>query len=309
MCKTIRIGTRSSQLALWQANKVKALLEENGFATELVKVDGHGDQDLSKPLHQLGTVGLFTKNLDDAMLEGKIDIAVHSLKDVPTDLHPNITQAAVLERGEHHDVIVLKEEVAFLEDRNSIATIATGSLRRKAQWLARYKNHSIAPLRGNVNTRLSKLQSNNWLGAIFAKAGLERIDLLPKNHKVLDWMIPSPAQGAIMITALKEDEESLKACFLLNHKTTEICVEVERAFMKTLEGGCTAPIGAKATIKGDLIHFEGGIYSLDESTNVLIEEETSIDNYKTFGQSLANKVLGNGGKELMAKILKSIENE
>ncbi len=309
MSKTIRIGTRSSQLALWQANKVKTLLEEKGVVTELVKVDGHGDQDLSKPLHQLGVVGLFTKNLDDAMLAGKIDIAVHSLKDVPTDLHPNITQAAVLERGEHHDVIVLKEERAFLEDRDSVVTIATGSLRRKAQWLARYKNHSITPLRGNVNTRLSKLQNNEWQGAIFAKAGLERIDLLPKNHKVLDWMVPAPAQGAIMITALKEDKDSLRVCALLNHEPTEICVEVERAFMKTLEGGCTAPIGAKLTIKGSLIHFEGGIYSLDGSTNVLIEEETSVDNYKTFGQSLANKVLGNGGKELMAEILKAIENE
>jgi len=309
MSKIIRIGTRSSQLALWQANKVKALLEEKGFATELVKVDGHGDQDLSKPLHQLGTVGLFTKNLDDAMLAGSIDIAVHSLKDVPTDLHPNIIHAAVLARGEHNDVIVLKEESAFLKDRDSIATVATGSLRRKAQWLARYKNHNIAPLRGNVNTRLLKLQTNNWQGAIFAKAGLERIDLLPKNHKVLDWMVPAPAQGAIMITALKEDEGSLKACANLTHKPTEICVEVERTFMKTLEGGCTAPIGAKATIKGDYIHFEGGVYSLDGTTNVLIKEETNVVNYKTFGQALANNVLTNGGKELMEEILKAIENE
>ncbi len=309
MSKKISIGTRSSQLALWQANKVKQLLEKEGYSTQLIKVDGHGDQDLTKPLHQLGTVGLFTKNLDDAMLAGKIDLAVHSLKDVPTDLHPDITQAAVLARGEHHDVIVLKEDDAFLEDRDSIATVATGSLRRKAQWLARYKNHSIAPLRGNVNTRLSKLETNNWQGAIFAKAGLKRIDLLPQNHKVLDWMVPAPAQGAIMITALKKDVESLEACALLNHKPTEVCVEVERNFMKSLEGGCTAPIGAKATIKDDLIHFKGGIYALNGTTSVLIEEEKSTENYKTFGQSLANKVLANEGKELMAEILKAIENE
>ena len=309
MSKIIRIGTRTSQLALWQANTVGGLLKAKGFKTELVKIDGHGDQDLSKPLHQLGTVGLFTKNLDDAMLAGKIDIAVHSLKDVPTDLHPEIKQAAVLKRGEHQDVIVLKSGADFLEDRNAAATVATGSLRRKAQWLARYKNHTIAPLRGNVNTRLSKLDSNNWQGAIFAKAGLERINLLPQNHKVLDWMVPAPAQGAIMVTALAQDKEALEACALLNHKPTEICVDVERSFMKKLEGGCTAPIGAKATIKGSLLHFEGGIYALDGSKSVLLNEVKEVDEYAKLGAQFGASVLANGGKELMEEIWKGIANE
>ncbi len=307
--RTIRIGTRSSQLALWQAKKVKQLLEELGNQTEIVKVDGHGDHDLSKPLHRLGTVGLFTKNLDDAMLDGNIDIAVHSLKDVPTDLDKNICQVAVLERGDSQDVLVHKGTTTFLENTNSEAIIATGSLRRKAQWLARYKNNKIAPLRGNVNTRLSKLNSNNWQGAIFALAGLSRISLLPSYHIVLDWMLPAPAQGAIMVTALTSDKEIGVICDSLNHKETEICVQVERDFMKTLEGGCTAPIGAKASIKGGLVHFEGGIYSLNGRTSGLINEVGNVHEYLNLGKQYGTQALGNGAKKLMKEILKSIADE
>lgn len=309
MNKEIKIGTRSSQLALWQANTVKHLLEKEGHQTRIIKIDGHGDQDLTKPLHQLGTVGLFTKNLDDAMLRGEIDIAVHSLKDVPTQLHEDITQVAVLERGQHHDVIVYKEDAAFMQDKNSIGTIATGSLRRKAQWLARYPNNEVVSLRGNVNTRLRKLDESNWLGAIFAQAGLNRIDLLPKKHIVLDWMIPAPAQGTVMVTALKNDIEIKNACAALNHIPTEICVNIERDFMRTLEGGCTAPIGAKASILGNKIEFNGGVYSLDGKDNVLIEKESTADKYLELGNQFATEVINNGGKKLMDEILKSIENE
>lgn len=309
MNKEIRIGTRSSQLALWQANTVKNLLETQGHTTRVVKIDGHGDQDLSKPLHQLGTVGLFTKNLDDAMLRGEIDIAVHSLKDVPTDLHSDICQVAVLERGQYNDVLVYKGDVHLFDDKNSDGTIATGSLRRKAQWLSKYPKHNVVSLRGNVNTRLSKLKENNWQGAIFAQAGLNRINLLPKNHIVLDWMISAPAQGAIMITALKSDLEVSQACSSLNHTPTEICVQIERDFMKTLEGGCTAPIGAKATIKGNIINFEGGIYSLDGKTSVVINESNTINNYQDLGSLFGKQVLNNGGRKLMVEILKAIENE
>jgi len=310
MSKEIRIGTRSSQLALWQANNVKQLLEKEGHVTRIVTIDGHGDQDLTQPLHRLGVVGLFTKNLDDAMLRGEIDIAVHSLKDVPTELHPNIAQVAVLERGQYHDVLVYKEgEPSFLNELNSSGIIATGSLRRKAQWLARYPNHEVVSLRGNVNTRLRKLDENNWEGAVFAQAGLSRINLLPEKHIILDWMVSSPAQGAIMITALKSDGATKSICNSLNHKPTEICVKVERDFMKTLEGGCTAPIGAKATITGTDLHFIGGIYSLDGKENVLVERNASMEDYPKLGKQFATIVLNKGGKKLMDDILKEIENE
>ena len=310
MSKEIRIGTRGSQLALWQANNVKHLLDKQGYSTRIVTIDGHGDHDLTQPLHRLGVVGLFTKNLDDAMLRGEIDIAVHSLKDVPTELHPKITQVAVLERGQYHDVLVYKEgSQTFLEDVNASGIIATGSLRRKAQWLARYPNYNVVSLRGNVNTRLRKLDENNWKGAIFAQAGLSRINLLPEKHIVLDWMVSSPAQGAIMITALKSDKEIGDICNNLNHKPTEICVKIERDFMKTLEGGCTAPIGAKASIIEDKLHFIGGVYALDGKENVMLEESVPLDDISKLGEQFATTVLAKGGKKLMENILKEIENE
>lgn len=310
MSKIIRIGTRSSQLAQWQANQVKQLLENEGHSTEIVLIDAVGDQDTSRPLHLLGTTGLFTKTLDDAMLRGEIDIAVHSLKDVPTDLHQDICQAAVLERGEIHDVLVHKGgSPEFLRDADSAATVATGSLRRKAQWLARYPKHEVVPLRGNVNTRLRKLEENDWQGAVFAKAGLNRIGLLPENHVTLKWMIPAPAQGAIMITALKADEETRRICEAINHGPTAICVEIERQFMKVLEGGCTAPIGARAKISGKKVKFKGGVFSLNGVDKVVVNEKIKLEDAYNFGEHMANKVLKKGGKALIDQIKKEIEAE
>ena len=175
--KTIRIGTRDSELALWQAKTVQHQLEVLGYSTEIVSTKSHGDIELSKPLYEMGVTGIFTKALDIALLNGEIDIAVHSMKDVPTALPDGIVVGAVLKRGNPHDVLVYKGDLSFLD--TEIATIATSSLRRKAQWLHRYPHHNIENLRGNVNTRLQKLADNPWNGAIFAAAGLERIDKLP----------------------------------------------------------------------------------------------------------------------------------
>jgi len=168
--KTIRIGTRDSELALWQAKTVQHQLEALGYSTEIVSTKSHGDIELSKPLYEMGVTGIFTKALDIALLNGEIDIAVHSMKDVPTALPDGIVVGAVLKRGNPHDVLVYKGDLSFLDAE--IATIATSSLRRKAQWLHRYPHHNIENLRGNVNTRLQKLADNPWNGAIFAAAGL-----------------------------------------------------------------------------------------------------------------------------------------
>ena len=297
----IKIGTRASQLALWQANLVKSQLENLGYQTQIVEVSSTGDEVLDKPLHQIGGFGLFTKTLDNAMLRGEIDIAVHSLKDVPTDLPSEIAQAAVLERANISDVLVLKNNADFLNNPEK-AIIATGSLRRKAQWLQKYPKHTITELRGNVNTRLQKLIDNDWNGAIFAAAGLERIELLPKNHVMLDWMIPAPAQGAIMITALKADSKILEICAQINHQNTEIAVAVERQFMKTLEGGCTAPIGGNAKIIGDKISFKGILIAIDGSEKVKVEKSVPLSDWKNLGKICAEEVLNNGGKKLMESI-------
>ena len=299
--RMIRIGTRASQLALWQANLVKSQLENLGYQAQIIEITSTGDEVLDKPLHQIGGFGLFTKTLDNAMLRGEIDIAVHSLKDVPTDLHEKIAQAAVLERANISDVLVLKNNTDFLKNQEN-ATIATGSLRRTAQWLHKYPKHTITDLRGNVNTRLQKLIDNNWNGAIFAAAGLERIELLPENHMMLDWMIPAPAQGAIMVTALKADNEILDICAQINHKNTEMAVAVERQFMKTLEGGCTAPIGGNAKISGETISFKGILIAIDGSEKVEVEKSVPLSEWNSLGKICAEEVLNKGGKKLMESI-------
>jgi len=301
MTKTIRIGTRDSELALWQAHTVEHQLQQLGYATEIIAVKSTGDIILDKPLYELGITGIFTKTLDVAMISGQVDIAVHSMKDVPTALPKGIVQAAVLERANILDILVHKGNLDFL---NGNGTIATGSLRRQAQWLNKYPTHTVVDLRGNVNTRMQKLQENNWDGAVFAAAGLERINLKPETYIDLDWMIPAPAQGAMMVVAMENDEFALDALAQLNHIETEICTYIERQFLRTLEGGCTAPIGAIAKYNeiDDTLHFQGVLFSLDGSQKFEINKTVDISEWKKLGYNSAQEILTNGGSELMADI-------
>ncbi|WP_421810485.1 hydroxymethylbilane synthase [Flagellimonas sp.] len=300
MSKIIRIGTRDSELALWQATTVQQKLEELGYDTSLVPIKSTGDEILDKPLYELGITGIFTKTLDIALLKGQIDIAVHSMKDVPTQLPKDIVQVAVLERAITHDILVHKG-LNFLES-DAPATIATGSLRRKAQWLNKYPHHSVVDLRGNVNTRLLKLIENDWNGAIFAQAGLERIKLLPKDALQLDWMIPAPAQGAMVVVAKDEDTFSKEALAKLNHKESEIATTIERQFLRTLEGGCTAPIGALAQIKEQTVHFEGVVFSLDGKQKISLNKSVPLSQANGLGEQCAKEVLQQGGDKLMQEI-------
>ncbi len=297
--KVIRIGTRSSDLALWQATTVADQLEHLGHTTEIVKIDSIGDEVLNKPLYELGIVGVFTKNLDIALLNGNIDIAVHSLKDVPTLLPKGIVQAAILKRGNFNDVLVLKDNERFFEKKN--ATIATGSLRRKAQWLNRYPNHKVVDLRGNVPTRLNKLKENDWDGAVFASAGLQRLKLLPHKDKFikLNWMVPAPGQGAVMIATLEKNTDLIEVCKEINDPETATCIGIEREFLRTLEGGCTAPIGALATMRDDTIKFKGVLHSPDGTAKLEYENTTTLNEADQFGQLAAQNILDRGGKKLM----------
>lgn len=300
MSKIIRIGTRDSELALWQATTVQEKLEALGFDTILVPTKSIGDQVLDKPLYELGVTGIFTKTLDIALLEGQIDIAVHSMKDVPTQLPKGIVKAAVLERAVTHDILVHKG-LGFLES-DAPVTIATGSLRRKAQWLHKYPNHTVVDLRGNVNTRLLKLIENDWQGAIFAQAGLQRIKLLPKDAVQLDWMVPAPAQGAMLVVAKEEDNFTRKALSKLNDTDAEVTTSIEREFLRTLEGGCTAPIGALAQIKDQMVYFEGVLFSLDGKEKLSVKKEIPLGKAKGFGEACAMEILKNGGDKLMQAI-------
>ena len=289
----IRIGSRESSLAIWQAEKVRNLLEGLGFKSEIVKIKSKGDIILDKPLYELGTTGVFTKSLDIALLNDEIDLAVHSMKDVPTLLPKGISEYAVLERGEVKDILV--------KGPGGSNTIATGSLRRKAQWLNRNPECEIVGLRGNINTRLAKVEASNWHGAIFAKAGLERIGVLPENHEVLDWMIPAPAQGALLIVGLEEKQELYGKVSELNHPDSQLETSIERAFLRTLEGGCTAPIGALAEVEKGTVKFTGVLNSLCGAKEFRIEkiwDNATADD----GARSAEELLANGGAELIAKI-------
>ncbi len=324
MDKLIRIGTRESQLAVWQATLVKDMLIQNGYTTELVYIKSEGDIDLQTPLYEMGVQGIFTKTLDSALLNHKIDIAVHSMKDVPIIPATGIVQAAVLKRASYKDILVYKGEwsavsgeLGFVNGQWSIVnnpsdssftihhspfTIATSSIRRKAQWLNRYPNHTIENLRGNVNTRLQKVKDSNWQGAIFAAAGVERIGLRPDNSIDLDWMLPAPAQGAIMVVCRNGDTDCLKACKNLNDVETAMCTKVERDFLRTLLGGCSTPISALAAIKNGVLYFKGNILSTDGKEKAAIEKEYPVAQIEDLGINAARELLEKGGKKIAKEI-------
>lgn len=316
MTKVVRIGTRDSQLAVWQATWVQELLKEKGVASELVYIKSEGDIDLVTPLYEIGVQGIFTKTLDAALLSNKIDIAVHSMKDVPTQLAKGIQEAAVLKRASYKDILVYKEEHVpkALGYANGIwpmdhgpwtmdhGLFATSSVRRKAQWLNRYPDHQFDNLRGNVNTRLRKLEESNWHGAIFAAAGLERINLRPEKAIDLDWMLPAPAQGAVMVVCREGETEIFNHCQQLHHNETAICAHAERNFLRQLMGGCATPISALAQIQDDQIFFQGNVVSLDGREKVDIKTTVPISVGAAIGTEAGQEILAMGAEEIIEEI-------
>jgi hydroxymethylbilane synthase len=313
MDKVIRIGTRESQLAVWQATQVQQLLQQYNFSSQLVFIKSEGDIDLQTPLYEMGVQGIFTKSLDIALLNNKIDIAVHSMKDVPTQLAKGVVQAAVLKRASYKDLLVYKDPAIISkwqlnEPHNNFTPlgdggiIATSSIRRKAQWLNRFPNHTLKNLRGNVNTRLRKVEESNWNGAIFAAAGLERIGLRPENSIELDWMLPAPAQGAIMVVCREMDDVCLNACNNFHDDETALCTKIERDFLKKLLGGCSTPISALAAIEKDEVIFKGSILSVDGKEKLEIEKRVNRKDALLFGYEVADEILNNGGQKIIEGI-------
>lgn len=319
MNKVLRIGTRESQLAVWQATLVQEQLQQQGIASELVYIKSDGDVDLVTPLYEIGVQGIFTKTLDAALLSKRIDLAVHSMKDVPTLLAKGITQAAVLERASYKDILVFTKEEDTLfnalgykngewssmnkngSDQTSL-TIATSSIRRKAQWLNRYPNHTLENLRGNVNTRLRKVEASKWHGAIFAAAGLERIGLRPEKSIELDWMLPAPAQGAIMVVCREEDLLTRECCAVLNDPATELCTKIERDFLKILLGGCSTPISALAEWKNGNVTFRGNILSVDGKEKLEVSFHQPALQSEDLGVKAAKQLLEKGAEKIVSAI-------
>lgn len=297
--KTIRIGTRESALALYQAKEVQRQLHDQGFQTEIVEITSDGDIDLKTPLYEMGIQGIFTKSLDIALLQNRIDIAVHSAKDIPTKLAMGLVISAILKRGTVHDCLVLPEERVTSFNAASAKKIASSSLRRRSQWRHRYPHHEMENLRGNIQTRLKKLDESDWSGAIFAQTALERLEIKSHTYITLDWMLPAPAQGAMAVVCRADDKAMLETCHSINHSETNICVVAERDFLAALQGGCAVPIAANAIIKNHQIHFKGNIFSLDGIDKCEIEKVFSTEQSSQVGKLAAKEILATGGAPIL----------
>ena len=297
----VKIGTRGSQLALYQSRRVQDALAQLGVPAELVVIQTKGDRIQDRPLQSMGP-GIFTKALDDALLAGEVDLAVHSMKDVPTQLLEPMEAWAVLERGLPGDVLVGHDP--------SSTVVATGSIRRKAQWLHRHPDHTSVGLRGNVETRLAKVKSNPWRGGIFAAAGLDRLGLLKGLEGVehLDWMVPAPAQGSILVVGLQGREDVKRAVVQLDHPDSSMAASIERAFLYALEGGCAAPIGAHARVQGPHVTFTGCLNSLDGQAELRIER-TSEQAHAKLGAAWAQELLSSGGQAIMHGVRERTEGD
>jgi hydroxymethylbilane synthase len=305
----LKIGTRDSELALWQAKKVQADLAERGIESELVLIKSAGDIDLKTPLSQLGGKGIFTKALDDALLDSRIDLAVHSYKDLPTEQPLPLVIAAISEREDPRDVLVAPRGTDWAENANAELTIATGSNRRRAQWMAKYPNTTIEDIRGNVNTRLAKTSANtDWNGCIFAAAGLKRIGLDDNISIYLDWMIPAPAQGALAVMCHEENHKLREQLAVLNHKETAICTDIERQFLNEMEAGCSAPLGAYARYSdnekdGDRdILFDAVVMDLEGKKHFGVSQRIKENEAIDAGRIAARELLAEGAAELMKSI-------
>jgi len=297
----LKIGTRKSELARWQANRVAGRLEKNGYDTELVLISSLGDQDQDTPLYKMGGKGVFTKALDDALLKKEIDLAVHSFKDLPTEQPLPLKVAAVLKREDARDALVAPGGLNFLTENSTDTDIvvATGSTRRKAQWLARYPDHKIVNIRGNVNTRLEKVEKHGWNGAIFAAAGLKRIGLDHHISEYLDWMIPAPAQGALAVMVREQDRKIFNIVHALNHEVTERCTTIERDLLHDLEAGCSAPVGAFAYRKGKKMLLKAIALQPDGSESFEYSTEVPWNKAVELGHQVADILLEKGADSVI----------
>lgn len=292
----IKIGTRNSPLALWQAEEVAQHLQDIQMDTEICPIVSTGDKNLSQPLYSMGITGVFTKDLDITLLNREIDIAVHSLKDVPTQLPENIVVLAYLERDFPQDVLVRSSQAKGKDLKD--LKIATSSLRRRAFWAKEFPNTEFVDIRGNVNTRLEKIETGLADATLFSLAGIKRLNL-EIDYEDLPFMLSAPSQGVVVVVGHKDNEEINQQIRKINHLPTQKCVEIERTFLRTMEGGCTAPIGAFAVENEDKIHFVGRLCSLDGRNCIEVEENFIYSYTENHGEKLAQILLNKGGKEIM----------
>jgi hydroxymethylbilane synthase len=310
--REIVIGTRGSALALWQTHKVRGMLVERFPAMEIRVEVIHttGDRILDTALNKIGDKGLFTKELEVALEERRIDMAVHSLKDMPSKLPDGLLLAAISERHRPEDALVAAPGVT-IESLPSGGTVATSSLRRRAQLLHLRPDLTIVDVRGNVPTRLEKFRASGWDGMILATAGLERLDLGHEIAQVIpaSTMVPAVGQGALAVETRGDDEEMLAILDTIEHRPTRLRTTAERALLRTLEGGCQVPIGAYATLDGETLRLDGLIAALDGSRLVRDIMTGPADRAEELGIALATKLLAAGGEEILASLRQEVKSQ
>ncbi|MBI4382784.1 MAG: hydroxymethylbilane synthase [Nitrospinae bacterium] len=301
----IRIGTRGSPLALWQSNWIKSRLQSlhAGLKAEIVPIKTSGDKIQDVALAKIGGKGLFVKEIEEALLSGQIDIAVHSMKDVPVKLPAGLNIVAIPSREDPRDALISKNDIK-LKDLPRKARIGTGSLRRITQLLNYRPDLEIVPLRGNVETRIKKITSEALDGIVLAVAGLRRMGMEDKISEAIDpgILLPAVGQGAIGVEARQFDADTLELVLELDHEETHIALEAERAFLRALGGGCQVPIGAYATLDGDRLTLKAVVGSLD-GKQIFKSEKTGVPrNAQDIGESLGKEMLEQGAGKLLDEI-------
>jgi len=303
--KTIRIGSRGSRLAVWQAEHVKTELEARhaGIIITIRTIKTSGDKILDVPLAKVGGKGLFVKEIEDALLRNEVDLAVHSMKDVPAVLPEGLCIGAIPQREDPRDALLSRDNSGFLHLKAG-ARIGTSSLRRISQLLNQRPDIIIHPLRGNLDTRIKKLEAGEFDAIILAAAGIRRLGWAERITEYLPDTISLPAigQGALCIECRETDIGTREMISPLDHRETSICVRAERAFLKRLDGGCQVPVGAYAAMSGDNIVIEGFIASVDGQRMVREKRSGTPDNPEEAGTALAESLLLQGGEEILREV-------
>lgn len=308
MNKTIRIGTRASTLALWQAHHVAELIKPSGYTTEIVPIETQGDKILNVTISKIGSKGVFTEELENKLLDGSIDIAVHSAKDLASDLHDDLELIALTERELANDVLVSHKKTLNLVSDN--VTVGTSSTRRVAFLKHFYPQVKAVSVRGNIQTRVKKMQDGECDALLLAFAGIHRLgfDELIVEKMETSYFVPAVGQGSIAVECHKKLSFHKKEVIQrwVNHIETEDCIRTERAFLKTLHGGCSIPAFGYAQYDGNLIELKAGIISLDGQQVIKAKRSATVAESKALGKKVALEILQNGGDKILTEIKANI---
>jgi hydroxymethylbilane synthase len=307
MNKLFRIGTRGSKLALWQAEHVANLIKPSGYETEIVPIETRGDKILNVSIAKIGSKGVFTEEIEEKLLDGSIDIAVHSAKDLSSEIQDELELIAFTERELANDVLISTNKNITLKSEN--IKVGTSATRRVAFLKHFYPTITAVNIRGNLQTRLTKLQAGECDALLLAYAGVHRMgyDNLIVEKIETSYFVPSVGQGSVAVECHKKLSFSKKEILRrwVNHAETEACIRAERSFLKTMQGGCSIPVFGYAHLDGALVTLKGGIISLDGGQVIKAKQSSALEKVKELGEAVAKEVLINGG----ADILKSIKTK